>query len=272
MELTLGRLVELEGGERVVRHWLVALVERRDTDDGLAARHVELHYILAEKDVSHQQPLHALGRGLHARLVGFGKVPAVEGDLPCLLPDLHPEGTVLLPMLGKVVPRHVGQLPLHAVSRDDQARRARIHDRGCAIVLLRLTLPLEQLHGRILRVAKLERGHAHNEVIRCKCGGVPHGAVSGGGVIASKLNLRLVVGREEGELPVELSRVGVFVLLVSHGKENGGWEIGSRLRETEAEDAVDAIEIGRVTVRDDTEGRSCLVVAHVDLVHAREAA
>jgi len=80
-------------------------------------------------------------------------------------------------------------------------------------------------------------------------------------------------GGEGGEGGVT---VGVFVLLVSHGKENGGWEIGSRLRETEAEDAVDAIEIGRVTVRDDTWYRqswlsdvrvACRMFALMDAVH-----
>ena len=48
----------------------------------------------------------------------------------------------------------------------------------------------------------------------------PHGAGHGGGVVAAELDLGGVVGGEEGELALQVRRVGVLVLRVRHRKQH----------------------------------------------------
>mmetsp|Transcript_26162 Transcript_26162/g.53322 ORF Transcript_26162/g.53322 Transcript_26162/m.53322 type:complete len:604 (+) Transcript_26162:312-2123(+) len=271
-ELALGRLVDFERGKHVLVHEVVVLVQRRDADDRPVPCHVKLHNVLAEEHIADQQTLHARGRRLNARLVRLGKVPGREGDLPGLLANLEPERAALLPVLREVIPGDVGQLALHVVCGDYKARGARVHDGGSAIVLLGGALELQQLDGRLLAVSELERGRPHNEVVRRKRGRVPHRACGSLGVVAAELNLGSVVGGEEGELAAEVRSVRVLVLSVGHGEEDGGREVAARFGKAETEDAVNAVEVGAVAVRDHAERRRRLVVSHVHLIDAREAA
>ena len=49
--------------------------EERLTHNGTLLRHVKLHHILAEEDIANEEPLHAVGRGLHTSLLGGREVP-----------------------------------------------------------------------------------------------------------------------------------------------------------------------------------------------------
>jgi hypothetical protein len=74
------------------------------------------------------------------------------------------------------------------------------------------------------------------------------------------------VSGKEGELPREVPGVRHLVLLVSHGKEKRSGELAAlltRLGQTEAQDAVHAVEVWAVAVSDDAKGRSALVVAEL---------
>lgn len=74
------------------------------------------------------------------------------------------------------------------------------------------------------------------------------------------------VSGKEGELSREVPGVRHLVLLVSHGKEKRSGELAAlltRLGQSEAQDAVHAVEVWAVAVSDDAKGRSALVVAEL---------
>mmetsp|Transcript_5218 Transcript_5218/g.13267 ORF Transcript_5218/g.13267 Transcript_5218/m.13267 type:complete len:348 (-) Transcript_5218:204-1247(-) len=229
--------------------------------------------VAAEEHVADEHHGHAAGHALHARLVRVGPlrdVPVTERDLVLPPRDVDEKRVLLGGLLG-VAPDHVlplGEGPVanharHGGVGEDDARGARVEDAcdegGVALVPLATNGNLHVWVGELekLDVAEAHRVHGHRVVVGLDGGGDLHLADDRVRVDAPQLDLRLRVGREEGE-GAALEHVVLVVVLdagVREVKEEGEGELwgghageghGHRLGEAEAEDAVDALKVGGV--------------------------
>mmetsp|Transcript_43222 Transcript_43222/g.136677 ORF Transcript_43222/g.136677 Transcript_43222/m.136677 type:complete len:208 (-) Transcript_43222:728-1351(-) len=192
-QLALGSNVHLKGLKRVLVHQAVMLVQGSDTQNRTGFSHVKLDDIFPEEDVADQQTLHALRRGLDASLLSIRQVPRRERDLPGLLSNLQPEGSPPLPVLGKVIPRNVGEHAAAAVPWNDEAGSARIQDRWHTDLLLCSALELQQFDCAVEVVTELQGCRPHNEIIFRHGWNIPHCASRTGRIVPSKLDLGSIV-------------------------------------------------------------------------------
>mmetsp|Transcript_75973 Transcript_75973/g.111227 ORF Transcript_75973/g.111227 Transcript_75973/m.111227 type:complete len:222 (-) Transcript_75973:391-1056(-) len=207
-EFASGSLLQLEVAQLVGSHRIVPLVELGNANNRPALiTHVEFHHVLTEKDITHEQTLHAVGRRLHARLVCLRQEPGVVGDLKSTATNGDPERGVLIPELGEIIKGVVLQLAAHVITRDHQARGAGVHYSREVLAASGVS-KLEQLRMVVLAgVAVRERGDTHDEICGGQRGRVEHQVCHCRGIISAQLQLGSRVRGEERKLAGQLLRI-----------------------------------------------------------------